>query len=78
MDVNGVAVSSDRLFFGNDNNQFFCFDKKGQKIWEFVTNSDIENVPALVDFNVDRYVDVVFGTEAGVIYVLDGLSGQVI
>ena len=35
-DVNGVAVSENYIYFGNDNSMFYCSNKSGKKVWEFI------------------------------------------
>jgi len=49
MDVNGVLLYHGRLFFGNDNEEFLCTDKKGLVIWRNPTSGDIEHEPSLLD-----------------------------
>ncbi len=75
-DVNGVAIFQDHLFFGNDEGQFFSYTKSGEKRWEFQADGDVEGAPALSDLQGDGYPDVVFATEAGSVFALNGRSGR--
>ncbi|MDO5970072.1 caspase family protein [Flavivirga aquimarina] len=77
-DVNGIAVYNHLIYFGNDNNLFFCYDDEGKKIWSYKCDGDVEGAPALTDLNLDGLPDVVFATENGTIYTLDGNSGNLI
>jgi outer membrane protein assembly factor BamB len=77
-DVNGVAVTAQRIFFGNDNNQFFAYDWNKNMIWTIPLNGDLEGAPALEDFNSDGVMDVVIGTESGQLLTLDGKNGHVL
>jgi len=79
-DVNGVAVHAGRLFFGNDNDQFFAYNLygDGRFVWQAAVDGDIEGSPALEDLNSDGVLDAIFGTEGGSLYALDGRSGAVL
>ncbi len=90
-DINGQAISGDKIFFANENGEAFCHDFSGKPIWRvsikdnfsgddyYDTESKIgefENSPALADMNGDGKDDVVFTSEAGQIYVLNGENGR--
>ncbi len=90
-DVNGQAISGDKIFFTNENGESFCYNLSGKTIWRatikdnfsgddyYDTESKIgefENSPALADMNGDGKDDVVFTSEAGQIYVLNGENGR--
>ncbi len=79
-DVNGIAVHGGRLFFGNDHDQFFAYNiyGDGHFIWTFSADGDIEGSPALEDLNSDGALDVIFGTEGGSVYAVNGKSGDLI
>lgn len=78
-DVNGVALHNGRLFFGNDNNQFFAYNLYGDGsfLWTLTTDGDVEGAPALEDLNSDAHLDIVFATEGGSVYAVDGRTGTV-
>jgi outer membrane protein assembly factor BamB len=79
-DVNGVALHAGTLFFGNDNDQFFGYALygDGRFLWQFQTDGDVEGSPALEDLNSDGVLDVVFGTEGGTVYAVNGKSGTLL
>jgi hypothetical protein len=79
-DVNGVAVHAGRLFFGNDNDQFFAYQLygEGQFLWQIKVDGDVEGAPALEDLNSDGVLDAVFATEGGTVYAVNGKSGEVL
>lgn len=81
-DVNGVTVSENYIYFGNDNCVFYCYDKNGNKVWEFDLSEhyqsetgDIEGCPSLFNINNDEILDVVFTVESFGLLALDGKSG---
>jgi outer membrane protein assembly factor BamB len=76
-DVNGVAATEERLYWGNDNSMFYAFDWGGNLQWSIGVGGDVEGAPALEDFNADGVLDVCFTTEAGEVYVVDGKEGFV-
>lgn len=75
-DINGVAISSEKLFWGNDNNVLFAYDWQGNPVWTVVMDSDLEGVPALEDINGDAVLDVCVATEAGSLTMIDGRNGN--
>lgn len=75
-DVNGVAWHKELLFFGDDTGAFFSFSERGEQRWMFQGVGDVEGAPALTDLTGDYFPDVVFATEEGFIYALDGKSGD--
>ncbi|MGE4169357.1 MAG: PQQ-binding-like beta-propeller repeat protein [Candidatus Margulisiibacteriota bacterium] len=77
-DVNGVAVTGNTVFFGNDNNVFYATTTTGNIRWKLETSGDIEGVPAIADFNRDGVADVCFGTESGELFVVNGKTGEVL
>lgn len=77
-DVNGIALNDQFVYFGNDNDSFFCYNHDGEEVWSFGTDGDIEGAPALSDLNYDGLQDVVFASEEGSVYALDGKSGELI
>ncbi len=76
-DVNGVAVSEDLLYFGTDNDYFYCFNwREGKELWKYKTKNDCESVPALSDMNMDGTMDVIFNVQMDGVHVLDGKTGE--
>ena len=76
IDVNGQAIDGDKIFFGNENGNVYCYNFKGEKLWEAKVQGEVENSPALADFNQDGVKDAVFATDDAFIYALDGTNGQ--
>lgn len=78
-DVNGIAVHEERLYFGTDNDYFYCFNwKEGKELWKFKTVNDCESVPVLTDMNTDGELDVIFNVQMDGVYVLNGETGELI
>lgn len=75
-DVNGVALQDGKVYFGTDNNRFYCYTTTGQKLWEYATENNVEGCPALADLNADGKTDVVFAVENLGITALDGATGR--
>ncbi|MGB0521335.1 MAG: WG repeat-containing protein [Flammeovirgaceae bacterium] len=74
-DVNGVAVSGDRFYFGNDAHHVFCYDFSGKQIWGADVDGDIEGSPTLFDVNKDGLDDAIFATEGGSVVAFNGANG---
>lgn len=77
-DINGVAIYGDNLFFGSDNSYLFSYSFDGNKNWSFATDGDVEGAPSLTDITGDSFPDVVFTTENGSVYALNGKDGALI
>jgi hypothetical protein len=76
-DVNGVEVIGNRLYFGNDNEEFFCYDLKSLKeVWRIRTSGDVECAPALNDINKDGKLELIIVTEAGEMSAVDPEDGS--
>jgi outer membrane protein assembly factor BamB len=75
-DCNGVALNKRGLFFGTDQPRFYHYNWRGKLVWQAKVQGDPESAPALVDLNGDAYDDVVFGTDTGYVYALDGRRGR--
>lgn len=78
MDVNGVAAYGKYIFFGNDNEEFLCYDNSGKQIWRMPVSGDVESEPELVDLNCDGRKEIVLATEAGEVVALDSRNGKAI
>lgn len=90
-DCNGVAIYQDKLFFGNDYGQFYCYTKSGELVWKSGfggwyelsveennanQEDDVEGAPVLADINEDGYPDAVFNVEGNGIVALNGKTGD--
>ncbi len=76
-DVNGIEVVGDKLYFGNDNEEFFCYNLKSlTEEWSIRTSGDIECAPALSDINGDGIKELIIATEAGEISALNAKDGK--
>ena len=78
MDVNGVVLDGDHIYFGNDNEEMLCYNTKGQLLWRMPASGDVEAQPVLIDANSDCVNDVVYATESGEIACLDSRTGNVL
>lgn len=76
-DANGVALTSQALIFGTDQDRVYKVDWNGNVIWKTSTKGDVEAAPALADLDGDTVLDVLAGAEGGVFYALDGKTGKV-
>ena len=45
MDVTGILEYNQKLYYGNDNDEFFCSTLEGKTIWRNPTSGDIEHEP---------------------------------
>jgi len=78
VDVNGVLAVGDRVFFGNDNNEFLCYSAKDYRlIWRIPTSGDCEHVPTLVRRKGGDQI-VVFATEAGEVRAVRPSDGSTV
>lgn len=75
-DVNGVGIQNGRVFFGNDNDEIFCYSTAGKLLWSMPASGDIESAPALININNDNIKDPVFATETGEIAAYNGVNGK--
>ncbi len=78
IDVNGQAIEGNRIYFGNENGNAFCYDFSGKQLWKQKLEGEIENSPALADFTQDGQLDAVFATDAGKVFALDGKNGKIL
>jgi outer membrane protein assembly factor BamB len=86
-DVNGVAVNGNKLFFGDDNAFFYCYELSGKKIWEYqitrpqsgnepTLRGNIESCPVLAKLNDDNELDVAFTVRGLGVIALNGKTGE--
>lgn len=76
MDVNGVLLHDNKLFFGNDNDEFLCTDLKGNLIYRLPTSGDIEFEPILIKLKNENVI--VYGTETGELRAINPSNGNTV
>jgi outer membrane protein assembly factor BamB len=74
MDVNGTLLLDGRLYFGNDNDEFFCTTPKGRTLWNIRTSGDVEHEP--VSIRTGNRNIVVFATETGEVCAVEPILGK--
>jgi len=60
-DVNGVLIIKRKIYFGNDNEEFICYDLDGDILWKYTVSSDIESEPVIFDIKGNKAI--VYATE---------------
>jgi hypothetical protein len=75
MDVNGILLYNDRLYFGNDNEEFLCTSLDGKIIWRNPASGDIEHEPILI--NNRGIQQIVYATEMGEVKAINPTTGKV-
>ena len=77
LDVGGIAVDGDVVYFTTDNSQIVAASLGSAKVlWKASARGKVRPAPALADLNGDGQVDVVVGDEEGILRAIDGKSGQ--
>jgi hypothetical protein len=76
LDVGGVAVDGDRVFFGTDSGLIVAAKLTGGIEWTAHSTGKVRPAPALADLDGDGSADVVVGDEGGVLHAIDGRSGH--
>jgi outer membrane protein assembly factor BamB len=76
MDVNGLLLYNNRLYFGNDNEEFLCTSLEGKIIWRNPASGDMEHEPVLI--NNGGVQQVVYATETGEVKAVDPATGKAI
>jgi hypothetical protein len=74
MDVNGILLFNNRLYFGNDNEEFLCTSLEGKIIWRNPTSGDIEHEPVLI--NNKGIQQVIYATEMGEVKAVVPSTGK--
>ena len=73
MDVNGTLLYNNKLYFGNDNEEFLCTNLDGKVLWRNPASGDIEHEPALLSNKNKQYI--VYATESGEVKAVDPETG---
>lgn len=73
MDVNGVLVYNNYIYFGNDNEEFMCCNRNGKIIWRNPESGDIEHEPVLLDIKGAKYI--VYASESGEVKAVNPETG---
>lgn len=74
MDVNGVLIYLDKLYFGNDNEEFLCTDMQGNIIWRKAVSGDVESEPVLIKNGIRN--QIIYATETGEIRAVNPKDGS--
>ena len=75
MDVNGVLVYNNKIYFGNDNDEIICADSKGKIIFRQDASGDIEHRPILL--NSPTGDQIVFAMETGEVRSINPTNGAI-
>jgi outer membrane protein assembly factor BamB len=75
MDVNGVLIYDDKIYFGNDNDEIICADKKGKIIFRQDASGDVEHRPILI--KTSNQDQIVFAMETGEVRSINPKNGTV-
>lgn len=76
MDVNGVLRIGERIIFGNDNDEVYCFNTSGEKLWRIPTSGDVEHHPTHI--KIAGKDVVVFASEMGEVRALNAEDGSTV
>lgn len=76
MDVNGVIARDNRIYFGNDNDELFCYTLDGKQLWSRPISGDLESKPILVNINADPGPELIYTTETGEVAAADPTDGK--
>lgn len=76
LDVNGTLIYQNRIYFGNDNDEFICADFNGKIKYSIPVSGDVESEPVLIQRNGKDVM--VFGTEAGELRAINPVNGETI
>lgn len=76
-DVNGVVALDGKVYFGNDNDEFFCADKNGDIVWRLPCSGDVEHAPSVLNRPNGKKC-IVFATEMGEVRAVNPIDGSTI
>jgi len=76
MDVNGLLLHNNRLYFGNDNEEFLCTSLDGKIIFRNPTSGDIEHEPVLINNKATQ--QIIYATEMGEVKAINPITGKAI
>lgn len=74
MDVAGVLVYNNKIYFGNDNEEFICTSLDGKEIWRNIASGDIEHQPSIIKSG--NKILVVYASELGEVCAVDPETGK--
>lgn len=74
MDVTGLLMFKDRIYFGNDNEEFLCTETSGKMVWRIPASGDIEHEPVLIQSKAGP--SIVYATESGEVRAVDPETGK--
>ncbi|XP_019857511.1 PREDICTED: protein DEFECTIVE IN EXINE FORMATION 1-like isoform X2 [Amphimedon queenslandica] len=75
----GDVVGNDdqyELVVGDATGNVICLDKYGKQLWEYNVKAPVDTSVRLFNFNSDSSMEVIFVDKFGVVYVLNGTTGQ--
>ncbi|MDW8297375.1 MAG: hypothetical protein RMJ97_10895 [Raineya sp.] len=83
LDVNGIAIEEEKLYFGIDEGYLYAYDLKQNKIlWHYKTpflekenTGNVEGCPVLADLNQDGENDVICNVRGRGVVALNGKTG---
>lgn len=61
---------------GDSQKSFVAIDCRGDKLWDFTSRGGVHSSASIYDLDGDHDADVVFGTNAGELYALEGRDGK--
>lgn len=75
MDVNGVLVYNNNIYFGNDNDEIICANSKGKIVFRQDASGDIEHRPILLYSPAGD--QIVFAMETGEVRSINPTNGKI-
>ena len=74
----GIAIGDGSYYQSSDTNKIFALNTGCGLAWSDTLNGQTSDSPALADVEGNGQLDVVEGTQAGTVYVLNGTNGAII